>query len=122
SLPRRAFSHAAEPQPHGHESSELAAQSWAGRPWWMAASSELSCPCETGWMEIPGRVETLDQLIALFRAPGGRAVDKELDHLTDGMAAFIERSPFLVLATSDGQGSVDASPRGGPPGFVRRLD
>ena len=73
-------------------------------------------------MEIPGRVETLDQLTSLFRAPGGRAVDKELDHITDGMAAFIDRAPFLVLATSDGQGSVDASPRGGPPGFVRRLD
>lgn len=73
-------------------------------------------------MQIPGRVETLDQLTSLFRAPGGRAVDKQLDHITDGMAAFIDRAPFLVLATSDGRGSVDASPRGGPPGFVRRLD
>ena len=73
-------------------------------------------------MEIPGRIETLDELTTLFRTPGGRAVDKQLDHITDGMAAFIERSPFLVLATSDGRGSVDASPRGGPPGFVRRLD
>jgi uncharacterized protein len=73
-------------------------------------------------MDIPGRVETLDELTSLFRAPGGRAVDKQLDHITDGMAAFIDRSPFLVLATSDGRGSVDASPRGGPPGFVRRLD
>ncbi|MFP5487160.1 MAG: pyridoxamine 5'-phosphate oxidase family protein, partial [Acidimicrobiia bacterium] len=73
-------------------------------------------------MDIPGRVETLDQLTALFRAPGGRAVDKQLDHLNDGMVAFIDRSPFLVLATADGHGSVDASPRGGPPGFVRVLD
>ena len=73
-------------------------------------------------MEIPGRVETLDQLTAVIRTPGGRAVEKQLDHLTDGMAAFISRSPFLVLATADGRGSVDASPRGGPPGFVRRLD
>jgi uncharacterized protein len=73
-------------------------------------------------MEIAHRVETLDELTSLFRAPGGRAVDKQLDHITDGMAAFIDRSPFLVLATSDGRGSVDASPRGGPPGFVRRLD
>lgn len=73
-------------------------------------------------MEIPGRVETLDQLTSLFRDPGGRAVDKQLDHITDGMAAFIDLAPFLVLATADGRGSVDASPRGGPPGFVRRLD
>lgn len=73
-------------------------------------------------MEIPGRIERLEQLTAMFRAPGGRAVDKELDHVDESMAAFIERSTFLVLATSDGAGAVDASPRGGPPGFVRRLD
>ena len=27
-----------------------------------------------------------------------------------------------MLATTDGDGNIDASPRGGPPGFVRRLD
>ena len=32
---------------------------------------------------------------------------------------FIEMSPFCVLATSASNGSVDASPRGGHPGFVR---
>lgn len=73
-------------------------------------------------MQIPGRVDTLDELTSLFRAPGGAAVDKQLDYINDGMASFIDRAPFLVLATSDGRGSVDASPRGGPPGFVRRLD
>ena len=36
--------------------------------------------------------------------------------------AFIELSPFLVIATSDGEGRMDASPRGDPPGFVRVLD
>src|SRR4249919_2474104 len=32
--------------------------------------------------------------------------------------AFISLSPFLVLATADGDGGVDASPRGDAPGFV----
>ena len=73
-------------------------------------------------MEFSHRVETLEQLTALYREPSGRALDKQLDRIDDGMAAFIDRSPFLVLATSDGKGSVDASPRGGPAGFVRRLD
>ncbi|WP_244941370.1 pyridoxamine 5'-phosphate oxidase family protein [Bradyrhizobium yuanmingense] len=31
-------------------------------------------------------------------------------------------SPFLVLATSDGNGHADASPRGDAPGFVAVLD
>ena len=35
---------------------------------------------------------------------------------------FIELSPFLVIATADRDGRVDASPRGDPPGFVRVLD
>jgi PPOX class probable FMN-dependent enzyme len=35
---------------------------------------------------------------------------------------FIALSPFLVIATADEKGHVDASPRGDPPGFVRVLD
>jgi PPOX class probable FMN-dependent enzyme len=34
----------------------------------------------------------------------------------------IARSPFAVLATTDGHGHVDASPRGDAPGFVSVLD
>lgn len=73
-------------------------------------------------MEIPGRIETVEQLTALYRQPSRGALDKQLDLITPGTAAFIDHSPFLVLATSGTDGSVDASPRGGPPGFVRRLD
>jgi uncharacterized protein len=36
--------------------------------------------------------------------------------------AFIALSPFLVLATTDGEGGLDASPRGDPPGFVAMPD
>ncbi len=47
---------------------------------------------------------------------------KQLDHLDRHCQAFIALSPFLVLATADGQGGVDASPRGDAPGFVKVLD
>jgi hypothetical protein len=73
-------------------------------------------------MEIGHRIETLEQLTTMFREPSGRALDKERATLDEGMAEFVDRSPFCLLATSDGAGSVDVSPRGGPPGFVRRLD
>lgn len=73
-------------------------------------------------MDVPGRITTIDQLTSLYRAPSERALGKQVDRIDAGMAAFIARSPFLVLATSNGAGSVDASPRGGPPGFVRLLD
>jgi PPOX class probable FMN-dependent enzyme len=73
-------------------------------------------------MEIAGKVDTIAQLETLYRKPGAGAAGKVLTSINEGMAEFIDRSPFVVLATSDGAGSIDASPRGGPPGFVRRLD
>lgn len=73
-------------------------------------------------MDLPGRIRSLDQLASMYRPPGGGAVRKQRSSIDGAMADFIDRCPFLVLATTDGAGSVDASPRGGPPGFVRRLD
>jgi len=46
-------------------------------------------------------------------------VSDRLNHLT---RQFIERSPFVCLATADASGSCDVSPRGDPAGFVRILD
>jgi PPOX class probable FMN-dependent enzyme len=46
---------------------------------------------------------------------------KSIDHIDDGARGFIERSPFVVVATFGPDGA-DASPRGGPPGFVQVLD
>lgn len=37
--------------------------------------------------------------------------------ISDEAREYIERSPFLVLATSDSEGRLDASPKGDEPGF-----
>jgi PPOX class probable FMN-dependent enzyme len=47
---------------------------------------------------------------------------KVLDRLDGHCRDFIALSPFLVLATSDGEGRADASPRGDAPGFVEVVD
>ena len=47
---------------------------------------------------------------------------KVMRRLDPHARAFIALSPFLVIATADADGAVDASPRGDPPGFVRVLD
>jgi PPOX class probable FMN-dependent enzyme len=47
---------------------------------------------------------------------------KVLSRLDRHCRDFIALSPFLVLATADGSGGADASPRGDAPGFVRVLD
>jgi predicted pyridoxine 5'-phosphate oxidase superfamily flavin-nucleotide-binding protein len=35
---------------------------------------------------------------------------------------FIRNAPFLVMATADGDGNCDASPKGGTPGFAHVID
>lgn len=47
---------------------------------------------------------------------------KVLHALDRHSRAFIALSPFLVLASADADGRLDASPRGDPPGFVQVLD
>jgi hypothetical protein len=47
---------------------------------------------------------------------------KQLAGLDEHCRAFIARSPFVLLATSDGSGRCDVSPKGDGPGFVQVLD
>ena len=47
---------------------------------------------------------------------------KLADRLTHATRRFVERSPFVLLATASADGRCDVSPRGDPPGFVRILD
>ena len=42
---------------------------------------------------------------------------KNQNTISDEAREYIERSPFLVLATSDAEGRLDASPKGDEPGF-----
>ncbi len=66
----------------------------------------------------PHRIETVEALRTLVgeKLPGIELkVEREL---TAHARAFIERSPFLVLSTADGEGRQDASPKGDEPGFV----
>ncbi len=67
-------------------------------------------------------LRTLDDLLTLYPAPGDRARLKELKALDAHCRAFIALSPFVVLATGDADHQLDASPRGGDPGFVTVTD
>lgn len=68
------------------------------------------------------RIDSIDALRALYREPVDRVVRKELDHLDPHCRSFIGHSPFLVMATSDAGGRLDASPRGDVAGFVQVID
>ena len=68
------------------------------------------------------RIETLDQLAAIYDAPPAPAAQaKETDRITPEYRVLIEASPFVVLATSGPEG-LDCGPRGDEPGFVRVVD
>ncbi|MFT5446527.1 MAG: PPOX class probable FMN-dependent enzyme [Gammaproteobacteria bacterium] len=67
-------------------------------------------------------IDDVSELRGVYRQPGERAVKKQLDHLDVHCKHFVEQSPFFVLASSGADGRSDASPRGGPPGFVKVLD
>jgi uncharacterized protein len=57
-------------------------------------------------------------LASIYPAPTPRVLAKARPAIDRHSAKFIEMSPFCVLATSGADGSVDASPRGGNPGFA----
>src|ERR1700754_2491031 len=67
------------------------------------------------------QITTIEELDALYDTPAGASLMKEIDHISDHYRTFIQKAPFMVLATS-GPGGLDCSPRGDPAGFVRIAD
>ena len=64
-----------------------------------------------------------EQLRQLYDMPGERALLKQQVDLDRHCLRFIALSPFCVISTGGGAGSLmDASPRGGAPGFVKAPD
>jgi uncharacterized protein len=57
-------------------------------------------------------------LATIYPQPSPRVIAKARPEIDAHARNFIAMSPFCVLATSGSDGSVDASPRGGNPGFV----
>ena len=54
--------------------------------------------------------------------PADLVRNKIADRLNPLTRQFVERSPFVVVATGAPGGGLDVSPRGDPAGFVRVLD
>jgi uncharacterized protein len=74
--------------------------------------------------EVDDSTYQLDDEAALrerYRPPSEMVVKKARPRIDPVAARFVAASPLVVLATSSDSGT-DASPRGGPPGFVKVLD
>jgi len=67
-------------------------------------------------------VRTQADLRSHFGQVNALAQKKVIHRLDRFCRDFIALSPFLVIASSDGDGNVDATPRGDAPGFVGIVD
>ena len=66
-------------------------------------------------------ISTIEELEAIYGEPLPQSLVKEIDYISDHYRSFIEKSPFMVLASVAEEG-LDCSPRGDPAGFVRVVD
>ena len=69
----------------------------------------------------PNMISTIAELEAIYGEPLAQSLVKEIDYISGHYRAFIEKSPFVVLASVAEEG-LDCSPRGDPAGFVRVVD
>ena len=69
-----------------------------------------------------GTIADESQLRDVIGSPSATVVSKLTDRLNPLTRQFIERSPFVCVATARPGGGLDVSPRGDPAGFVRILD
>lgn len=67
-------------------------------------------------------ISSVEQLRSIYAQPTERTIKKQLAYIDKHCRSFIALSPYLVLCTADAQGNMDASPRGGTPGFCKVAD
>jgi predicted pyridoxine 5'-phosphate oxidase superfamily flavin-nucleotide-binding protein len=67
-------------------------------------------------------VSRIEALRTDLGGPHPLAAKKVKDFLEPLVQAFIRRSPFVVMASSNAEGDCDASPKGGKPGFIKVVD
>lgn len=67
------------------------------------------------------RIADEETLRAIYGPPMEKAVRKEIDHLDHHCRLWLSKTPFIMLATTDGT-RLDVSPKGDGPGFVQVED
>lgn len=67
-------------------------------------------------------IQTEAELREILGYASGPAKTKVITEIDDICRAFIEKSPFILLGTTDASGNMDVSPKGDPAGFVQVMD
>ncbi len=67
-------------------------------------------------------VTSPEAITSRYRAANQGQRTKILHHIDELTRIWIERSPFITIATSNAAGQLDVSPKGDPAGFVKVVD
>lgn len=67
-------------------------------------------------------VTTEEELREIMGYPSEVVTKKTINYIDEHCKSFIEKSPFITIATSDLHGNFDVSPKGDPAGFVKILN
>jgi PPOX class probable FMN-dependent enzyme len=68
------------------------------------------------------RLTSMDDLRRVIPEPRSTTRVKILDSLDDQSTAFLARCPFALVGTTAADGTVEVSPKGDDPGFIRVED
>lgn len=66
-------------------------------------------------------ITTNQELRDIMGYPTEIVTRKTINYIDEHCKSFIEKSPFITIATSDLHGNLDVSPKGDPAGFVKIL-
>ncbi len=69
-----------------------------------------------------GRITTQEELRRVIAEPRPATRVKILDALDDQSIEFLKRCPFALVGTTSKDGTVEVSPKGDEPGFIRLED
>ncbi len=73
-------------------------------------------------LQINDPITTEEQLRAILPKGTGNSNKKDLDRVNDVAAAFIARSPYVIISSAGVDRRNDISPKGDAPGFVKVHD
>ena len=68
------------------------------------------------------RIESVEALRALLPTPRPATMAKVLTDLDQQAEAFVKKCAFVLLSTTREDGSIEVSPKGDEPGFIRVKD
>jgi PPOX class probable FMN-dependent enzyme len=72
--------------------------------------------------QVTDPVTTADEIRDTLGPQMASQVNKVIDHIDVHCRVWMQRAPFILVASADGAGDMDISPKGDPAGFVKVLD